>query len=76
MYAQTSPEQPVERPERGPEQPALQVRRRFRLGPEGVRVGPGRGALLELVPGKPERPAELEVVAGGRLTVAGAGRAR
>ena len=45
----------------------------MRLGPEGVRVGPRRGSPLELVPGEPERPAELQVVTGGRLTEAGGG---
>ena len=41
-----------------------------RLRPERVRVGPRRAAVLELVPGKPERPAELEVISGRRLAVA------
>ena len=31
----------------------------------------GARAVLELVPGKPERPAELEVISGRRLAVAG-----
>ncbi len=64
-------QQPVERPVGRSEQPALDVRRRLRLGPERVRVGPWCGAALELVPDEPERPAELEVVAGGRLAVTG-----
>ena len=41
-----------------------------RLRPERVRVGPRRAAVLELVPGEPERPAELEVVSGRCLAVA------
>ena len=31
----------------------------------------GSAAVLELVPGKPECPAELEVISGRRLAVAG-----
>ena len=64
-------EEVAERPERDPEEPPLEVRRRLRLGPERVRVGPRGGAALDLVPGQPERPPELQVVAGGRLAVAG-----
>ena len=64
------PEQRPQRPERDPEQPPLQVRGRARLRPERVRVGPRRAAVLELVPGEPERPAELEVISGRRLAVA------
>ena len=66
-------EQPVEGPVREPEQPALDVRRRLRLGPERVRVGPGRRALLELVADEPERVGELEVVARRSLAVARGG---
>ena len=64
------PEQAPERPERDPEEPPLQVGRRRGLRPEGVGIGPGRGAALELVARKPEGPAELEVIAGRRLAVA------
>ncbi len=67
------PEQRPQRPERDPEQPPLQVRRRCRLRSERVRVGPRSGAVLELVPGQPERPAELEVIAGRCLSVTRSG---
>ena len=65
------PEERAERPEGNREQPALQVRRRRGLGPERVRVRPRRCALLELMAREPEGPAELEVVSGGGLAVAG-----
>ena len=59
----------AERPVRDPEQPSLQARRRLRLRAERVRVGERGSPLTELVPDEPERPAELEVVARGRLAV-------
>ena len=64
------PEEEPQRPERDPEQPPLEIRRCVRLGPEGVRIRPGRGAVLELVAGQPERPPELQVITGRRLAVA------
>ena len=67
------PEQGGKRPVRQAQQPALEVRRRLGLGAEGVRVGQGRGAVLELMTDEPEAPAELQVVAGGRLSVPGRG---
>ena len=45
----------------------------MRLWPEGVRIGPRRGSPLELVPGEPERPGELQVITSSRLTEAGGG---
>ncbi len=64
------PEEEPQRPERDPEQPPLQIRRCARLGPEGVRVGPRRRAVLELVARQPESPPELQVVTGRGLAVA------
>ena len=63
------PEGSRERPVREAQQPALEVRRRHGLGAERVRVGQGRGHVLELVPDEPEAPAELEVIARSRLDV-------
>ena len=62
-------EEPFERPVRKTEQPALHVRRRLGLGPERVRIGPWCPDALELMPDEPEGPAQLQVVAGGRLAV-------
>ena len=63
------PERSRERPVREAQQPALEARRRLGLGAERVRVGQGRGPVLELVPDEPEAPAELEVVARRSLAV-------
>ena len=43
----------------------------FASGRNEYGVGPRRGSALELTAGKPERPAELQVVAGGGLPVTG-----
>ncbi len=59
-----------QRPERDSEEPALEVRAGLRLRPERVRVDPGCSTPLELVPGEPEGPAELQVVARDRLAEA------
>ena len=67
------PEQVAQRPERDSEQPALEVRRCRGLGTEGVGVGPRCGPPLELTAGKPEGPAELQVVACGGLPETGSG---
>ena len=58
------PEQGVERPERKPERPAGEVHAWLRLRPEAVRVAQGALAAAQLVPGKPELPRRLEMVAG------------
>ena len=65
------PDRRGERPVGEPEQPALEARRRLRLGAERIRVGDRRPAALELVADQPERPVELEVVARGRFAVPG-----
>ena len=67
------PEGALERPERRSQQPALEVRALRRLGLERVRVAPRRPPVLELVPGQPVVPDELEIVAGRLLAVARCG---
>jgi hypothetical protein len=61
------PERLSQRPERQPERPAAEVDPRARLRPEGVRVEPGRAAVVELVPDEPEVVDGLQVVARGRF---------
>ncbi len=64
-------EQGVQRPEDEPERPGGEVRARIDLRLEAVRVEPGRRALLQLVPGQPELPDRLEMVARRRLAAGG-----
>ena len=59
---------PVERRE----EPALEIDRAVGFWLERVRIEPRGAGVRELVTGQPHRPAELEVVAGGCLSEAGA----
>ena len=65
-------EERVQGPVERREEPALEIDRAVGFRLEGVRIEPRGAGVRELVTGQPHRPAELEVVAGGCLSEAGA----
>src|SRR5262249_57522871 len=69
--ADDEPEDGAERPEEEPERPAGVVGLWLRLRLERIRVVPRRVPVLELVSDEPVVPERLQMVAGGRVAVAG-----